>query len=256
MCAGRDHRVGIVHRDAVVVLIVARTLHGAVALRIVLVGTQRVAAGCQGDTGDETLSELLRAALHADAGCRGHVDSSLLQVGYQGLLNLLAVGHGDGLNATDGCGYEGEGHIAEHHHEVVIDHRTHTLGLADPLQHLLVDDAVAFGIKLVVTISILNVIDGRLLGVGDKLIAIFNQVVSRRPELEDVATLVVAVETAIGGMRVAAAVADGDIYIAVEYECALVGIAVEVADKCLGIDTIEGALYLRLHAVDEVDSAL
>ena len=54
----------------------------------------------------------------------------------------------------------------------------------------------------------------------------------------------------------AAAVADENVYIAVEDECALVGIAVQIADKCLGIDAIEGALHLRLHAVDEVDGAL
>ena len=82
----------------------------------------------------------------------------------------------------------------------MINHRTQTLGLANPLQHLLVDNAVALGIQFVVAISVLHVIHGGRLGVGNKLITILNQVIGSRPELEDFATLVIAVETAITGV--------------------------------------------------------
>ena len=88
-----NDRVGILHGRAVVAQVVLRTLHRAVGTGITLVRAQRVTAGSQGDAGNECMCKLLGAALHGGVGGRCHAHSSLLQVGNQGLLNLLTVGH-------------------------------------------------------------------------------------------------------------------------------------------------------------------
>ena len=188
--ASRDDGVGILHSRLVVVKIVGRALHRAVVARVLLVGTQRVAAGGQGDTGDESLCKLLRAVLDGNAAGRLHIGRCFLQVGDESLLDFLTVDDGEYVVVAQRGRAEGEGHVAEHHHEVVVDHSAQALGLANPLHHL----AVLAPLRVVIGVDD----EGAGLGGVDELVAVLHQSVGSRPEAKNFATLVVAVEAAVG----------------------------------------------------------
>ena len=66
----RDDRVGVGTCRLVVIPVVVRTLHRSVITHVALVGTKRIAAGSQGNTGNHGLGKLLRAMLDGDAAGR------------------------------------------------------------------------------------------------------------------------------------------------------------------------------------------
>ena len=94
-----------------------------------------------------------------------------------------------------GSRLEGEGNVAEHHHQVVVNHGAQTLSLANPLLHLAVEFLVAGSICVILAIGILDIQHGAFLSRSDELVAILDKVVGSRPEIVDVTTLFVAIET-------------------------------------------------------------